>query len=296
MDDEATPVRSPAVLPKVDGLPDTEREITIVDRDVFGRSREDRSRVGGHVVGSLVVVLPVHRFGSELGEPPVQIAEHGGIGVLLDHQTGRRVLHEHGAHSCRHAARANQRSHPLGDIDGPRAWRCNVDLILVDTHTCDPVVEGVPHPRYLAWSARARVRRTPALVASFAFRAIGTRYAGVSDLLVPLLRLPPLDAYLAPLRARGITVRPARAYEKSATRRFVLRHFSQGWADEADVAFARTPVGCYLATHESKVIGFAVIESTAKAYFGPTGVSPGYRGLGVGAALLVAAMVGLYER
>ncbi len=118
----------------------------------------------------------------------------------------------------------------------------------------------------------------------------------MSDLLVPLLRLPPLDAYLAPLRARGITVRPARAYEKSATRRFVLRHFSQGWADEADVGFARSPVGCYLATHESKVIGFAVIESTAKAHFGPTGVSPGYRGLGVGAALLVAAMVGLYER
>jgi GNAT superfamily N-acetyltransferase len=118
----------------------------------------------------------------------------------------------------------------------------------------------------------------------------------VSDLLVPLLRLPTLDPYLAPLRARGITVRPARAYEMSATRRFVLKHFSQGWADEAEVSFARVPIGCYLATHESKIIGFAVIESTAKAYFGPTGVSPSYRGLGVGAALLVAALHGLAER
>jgi GNAT superfamily N-acetyltransferase len=118
----------------------------------------------------------------------------------------------------------------------------------------------------------------------------------VSDLLVPLLRLPPLDPHLAPLRARAITVRHARAYEKSATRRFVLKHFSQGWADEADVTFAGAPVGCYLATHESKIIGFAAIESTAKAYFGPTGVSPGYRGIGVGAALLVAALHGLCER
>src|SRR5262245_23201903 len=106
----------------------------------------------------------------------------------------------------------------------------------------------------------------------------------MSDLLVPLLKLPPLGPYLEPLRARGITVRQARAYEKSATLRFVLKHFSQGWADEAEVAFARSPIGCHLATHESKIIGFAVIESTAKAYFGPTGVTPGYRGLGVGAA------------
>jgi GNAT superfamily N-acetyltransferase len=118
----------------------------------------------------------------------------------------------------------------------------------------------------------------------------------VSDLLVPLLKLPELAPYLAPLGARGITVRSARAYEKSATRQFVLQHFSQGWADETEVSFARSPVGSYLATHESKIVGFAVIESTAKAYFGPTGVSPSYRGLGIGAALLVAALYGLRER
>jgi GNAT superfamily N-acetyltransferase len=118
----------------------------------------------------------------------------------------------------------------------------------------------------------------------------------VSDLLVPLLRLPPLEPYLAPLRARAINIRQARAYEKTAARRFVLKHFSLGWADEVDVTFARSPIGCYLATHESKIVGFAAIESTAKAYFGPTGVSPSYRGLGVGAALLVAALEGLRER
>jgi GNAT superfamily N-acetyltransferase len=101
---------------------------------------------------------------------------------------------------------------------------------------------------------------------------------------------------MEPLRARGITVRTARAYEKAATRRFVLAHFSQGWADEAEVAFTVAPVGCYLATHERKIIGFAAIESTARAYFGPTGVSSSHRGVGVGAALLVAALYGLRER
>jgi GNAT superfamily N-acetyltransferase len=118
----------------------------------------------------------------------------------------------------------------------------------------------------------------------------------VSDLLVPLLKLPSLEPYLEPLRARGILVRPARAYEKTATRRFVLAHFSPGWADETDVAFSRVPVGCYLATNERNIVGFAAIESTAKAYFGPTGVSPSHRGLGIGAALLVAALHGLRER
>jgi ribosomal protein S18 acetylase RimI-like enzyme len=108
--------------------------------------------------------------------------------------------------------------------------------------------------------------------------------------------LPPLEAHVTPLRARGITVRPARAYEKTATRRFVLRHFSQGWADEAEAAFARSPVGCYLATYESKIVGFAAIEATAKSYFGPTGVGPAFRGIGVGGALLVAALHGLAER
>src|SRR4051812_14524592 len=98
------------------------------------------------------------------------------------------------------------------------------------------------------------------------------------------------------LDAIGVVVRTARSYEKSEVRRFVLQHFSEGGADEAEVAFARAPNGCYVATHAKKIVGFAVIEATSRAYFGPTGVDPMFRGKGIGTALLVAALEGLRER
>jgi GNAT superfamily N-acetyltransferase len=117
----------------------------------------------------------------------------------------------------------------------------------------------------------------------------------VSDLLVPLLKLPPLEPLVEQLASLGITVRRARSYEKSQVKRFVLKHFSEGWADETQVAFAHVPIGCHLATHESRVAGFAVVESTARGFFGPTGVDPAHRGKGIGTALLVAALHGLRE-
>jgi GNAT superfamily N-acetyltransferase len=117
----------------------------------------------------------------------------------------------------------------------------------------------------------------------------------VSDLLVPLLKLPPLEPLVARLAGLGVTVRRARSYEKSQVRSFVLEHFSQGWADEADVSFSHLPIGCQLATHQSQIAGFAVVESTARGFFGPTGVAPSHRGKGIGTALLVAALHGLRD-
>ncbi len=117
----------------------------------------------------------------------------------------------------------------------------------------------------------------------------------MSDLLVPLLKAPLLEPHLARLHGRGIVVRRARAYERSQVETFVRQNFSEGWADEATVSFARVPVGCFVATHEKRIIGFAVIESTAPGFFGPTGVVPSHRGQGVGTALLIAALYGLRE-
>jgi GNAT superfamily N-acetyltransferase len=130
---------------------------------------------------------------------------------------------------------------------------------------------------------------------SFAFRAIGTRDGGVGDLLVPLLKLPELAPLLQRLSALGIRVRRARSYERSHVGRFVRRHFSEGWADEAMVSFAHLPVGCFIATQQKKIVGFAVVESTAPNFFGPTGVDPAERGKGIGTALLVAALHSLRE-
>ncbi len=117
----------------------------------------------------------------------------------------------------------------------------------------------------------------------------------MSDLLVPLLKLPSMAPHVTRLEAAGVRVRRARSYERSLVHRFVVRHFSEGWADETKVSFAHVPVGCFVATHEKKIVGFAVVEATAPNFFGPTGVDPAHRGKGIGTALVLASLHGLRD-
>lgn len=112
----------------------------------------------------------------------------------------------------------------------------------------------------------------------------------MSDLLVALYKLPP-----TPAPAEGFTVRRAYPFELSRVRRFIEKHFAEGWADEVEVAFARQPISVWIAIHEKKIVGFAATDSTAKGMFGPTGVDEAFRGKGLGAVLLLAALHGLRE-
>jgi len=95
---------------------------------------------------------------------------------------------------------------------------------------------------------------------------------------------------------QGILLRRARPYELSAVRRFILRHFPERWADEAVVALSHQPVGCFLATRDAKIVGFACYDATARGFFGPTGVEPDQRKQGVGTALLMASLHGLRDK
>lgn len=115
------------------------------------------------------------------------------------------------------------------------------------------------------------------------------------DLLVPLYRLPDAAPSVAALRAEGIVIRRAFPFELAKVRRFITRHFSEGWADEAEASFARQPITCWIAIHEKKCVGFACVDSTMRGFFGPTGVDPALRGKGVGAALLLVALQGLKD-
>ena len=115
------------------------------------------------------------------------------------------------------------------------------------------------------------------------------------DLLVNLLKLPPLKPLAAELSAQGVLIRRAQPFEITHVRLFIEETFSIAWADEISVGFAHKPVTVYLATRDSEVIGFAGYACTSRSFFGPTGVAEEERGHGIGKALLIASLWGLRE-
>jgi GNAT superfamily N-acetyltransferase len=115
------------------------------------------------------------------------------------------------------------------------------------------------------------------------------------DLLVNLLKLPPLQTLLDESHHNGIVIRRAQPFEITPVLEFIEEDFSVAWADEISVGFANKPVTVYIATREGRVVGFAGYECTRKAFFGPTGVAENERGHGIGKALLLASLWGLRE-
>ncbi|MCS6836559.1 MAG: GNAT family N-acetyltransferase [Anaerolineae bacterium] len=112
----------------------------------------------------------------------------------------------------------------------------------------------------------------------------------MTDMLVKLYALPPLEAALERQASQGISIRRAIAPEKHLVLAWVRQHFSEFWVSETDSAFANRPVSCWLAVEGPALIGFGCYDATAKGFFGPTGVSEAARGRGTGAALLIACL------
>ncbi|HEY0406288.1 MAG TPA: hypothetical protein VGC89_11200 [Pyrinomonadaceae bacterium] len=117
----------------------------------------------------------------------------------------------------------------------------------------------------------------------------------MTDMLVNLLRLPPLEPLLAATERAGVRVRRAQTFELTQARNFILKNFAAGWADEVSVGFNNKPVSVYIATREARIIGFAAYECTRRAFFGPTGVQATERGHKLGTTLLLASLYGLRE-
>ena len=110
------------------------------------------------------------------------------------------------------------------------------------------------------------------------------------DMLVKLYDLPDSRTAFARLREAGIELRRALAPEKHKVIAWVRQTFSEAWASEADVAFARQPVSCFIAIDRCKIVGFACHDATCRNFFGPTGVEAAGRNKGIGAALLFACL------
>lgn len=110
------------------------------------------------------------------------------------------------------------------------------------------------------------------------------------DMLVRLYDLPESGPLSEKLASSGVLLRRPGAYEKHLVENFVREHFSPKWVSEVAVAFSRQPVACFIATKDKQILGFACYETTAKGFFGPTGVAEGARGQGLGKALLLKSL------
>lgn len=115
------------------------------------------------------------------------------------------------------------------------------------------------------------------------------------DMLVNLLKLPPLEPMIKAMQEAGVTIRRVHPFEIAPVRRFVEKEFGVGWADEISVGYANKPTTVCIAIKEGRVVGFGAFECTRKAFFGPTGVAKSERGQGIGKALLIASLWGLYD-
>jgi GNAT superfamily N-acetyltransferase len=110
------------------------------------------------------------------------------------------------------------------------------------------------------------------------------------DMLVKLYDLPDSGPLKEQLAQAGVSLRRALAPEKHKVIAWIRDNFSDYWASEADVAFSREPVSCFIAVKGGKIAGFACHDVTCRNFFGPTGVDPKARKGGVGTALLLACL------
>ena len=117
----------------------------------------------------------------------------------------------------------------------------------------------------------------------------------MADMLVRLYELPEVDDRLEALEEKGIAIKRAQPWEISPLRRFIEDHFSEGWADETSVASANKPITVFVAQDGNRLVGFAAYECTRRGFFGPMGVDEAWRKRGIGVALTLACLHGMWE-
>ena len=112
-------------------------------------------------------------------------------------------------------------------------------------------------------------------------------YSG--DMLVNLTGIKEKEA------PEGVKIKRAFPGDMDKILDFVRENFGEGWKGETMYALMQQPPTCYIATLDGKIAGFACYDSSARDFFGPTGVSKELRGRGIGEALLKRVLVAMRE-
>ena len=116
----------------------------------------------------------------------------------------------------------------------------------------------------------------------------------MADLLVRLYDLPVFEAEQK-VRDAGIVLRRGLPFERHVILDWIRKHFSEPWVSEAALALSQQPTTIYVAVRENALLGFACYDTSAKGFFGPTGVDEAERGKGIGEALLIVTLKGMRE-
>ena len=115
------------------------------------------------------------------------------------------------------------------------------------------------------------------------------------DMLVNLYDLPLHSDTLSSKLSEQFLVRKPLIIEIDMLHDWVRGNFSINWANEVQKALSSHPITCWVAQSGNDLIGFACYETTAKGFFGPTGVLESFRGKGIGEVLLYKSLESLKE-
>src|SRR5438128_11890527 len=86
------------------------------------------------------------------------------------------------------------------------------------------------------------------------------------DMLVSLLKLPPLEPILSQMQAQGVVIRRAHPFEITPIREFIATNFLARWADEVMPCYDRQPISLFIAVRDATVIGFGAYEAVCRDF------------------------------
>jgi GNAT superfamily N-acetyltransferase len=132
----------------------------------------------------------------------------------------------------------------------------------------------------------------------------------MSDMLVKLYDLPPLQPALEAIAPLHIHIRPACIGEEYQIMPWIAQHFYAGWENGVVYTIHRNPCSLFIAIEKQlpdperadlyelppeKLVGFACYDASTRGMFGPMGVHPHYENRGIGTALLLTALHAMWN-